>query len=77
MGLLGNIQSVAFGSYHIWFVCFRQLIEFVPSNLLLSFCEASQAGGIRKDLGMGTRAWAEISHSASCPFVSNFSVAWD
>ena len=39
----------------------RQLFVFVPSNLPLSFCEASQAGGIRKDLGMRTRAWAEIS----------------
>ena len=39
----------------------RQLFVFVPSNLPLSFCEASQAGGICKDLGMGTRAWAEKS----------------
>ena len=39
----------------------RQLFVFVPSNLPLSFCEASQAGGIRKDLGLRTRAWAEVS----------------
>ena len=62
--LLSNIRGVAFGSYHLRVVCLRQLLEFVPSDLLLSFCEASQAGGIRRDLGMGTRAWAEISHLA-------------
>ena len=45
----------------------RQLFVFVPSNLPLSFCEASQAGGIRKDLGMRTRAWAVKSAVLGCP----------
>ena len=57
------LEVSTFGSARL-----RQLFEFLPSGLLLSFCEASQAGGIHRDLGMGTRAWAGLDHSASDPF---------
>ena len=66
------LEVSTFGSARL-----RQLFEFLPSGLLLSFCEASQAGGIHRDLGIGTRAWAGLDHSASDPFVSNFGVAWE
>ena len=48
--------------------CLRQLFVFLPSGLLLSFCEASQAVGIRRVLGIGTRAWAWLDHSTIDPF---------
>ena len=57
------LEVSTFGSARL-----RQLFEFVPSSLLHSFCEASQAGGIHRNLGIGTRAWAGLDHSTIDPF---------
>jgi len=57
------LEVSTFGS-----ACLRQLFEFLPSGLLLSFCEASQAVGIHRVLGIGTRAWAGLDHSTIDPF---------
>ena len=57
------LEVSTFGSARL-----RQLFEFLPSGLLLSFCEASQAVGIHRVLGIGTRAWAGLDHSTTDPF---------
>ena len=70
-------SAIAYGSRHIGSARLQQLYMFLPSGLLLSFCAASQAVGIHRVLGIGTKAWTGLDHSTIDPIVSNFGVAWD
>ena len=66
--LSSNIQQLPTEVGTFRSACLRQLFVFLPSGLLLSFCEASQAVGIHRVLGIGTRAWAGLDHSTIDPF---------
>ena len=65
-----NLPSIGQHLFHVLSFgldCLQNLHGFIPSCLPHSPCEASQADGILKALGIGTGVWASPKHSANGP----------